>query len=209
MIPPMLSTAALAGLEDSVNRALHLDPRSASRLLVLDGECFALHLCDPDLSLGLSVTGDRLRLMLNPPPNPSTALRGSWREFATVATANDPAAALINGDIQVSGDTAPLLALRKLLAELELDWEQPLADAFGDVAAHQIGRGLRAGHKWLQHTGRNLRRQLGDFLLEESRLLPHPLQAESLYQEIDELNARSERLEARIRRLRQKYPRPQ
>ena len=57
------------------------------------------------------------------------------REFAAVATAQDPAAALINGNIQVSGDTAPLLALRKLLSELELDWEHPLAEAFGDVAA--------------------------------------------------------------------------
>ncbi|MAY39448.1 MULTISPECIES: SCP2 sterol-binding domain-containing protein [Spongiibacter] len=209
MIPPMLSSAALAGLEDSVNRALRLDPRSAARLLELDGECFALHLQEPDLNLGLSVAGDRLRLMLTPPENPSTALRGRWSEFAAVATASDPAAALINGDIQVSGDTAPLLALRKLLSELELDWEQPLADAFGDVAAHQIGRGLRAGQKWLQNTGRNLRRQLGDFLLEESRLLPHPIQAEAFYRDIDELNARSERLEARIRRLRQKCQRPQ
>ncbi len=204
MIPPILSSAALARLEDVVNRALQLDPSSGAKLAQLDGERFSLELLEPNLSLGLAVNGQQLKLILGAVSKPSTALRGRWSEFAAVATARDPAAALINGDIQVSGDTAPLLALRKLLAELQLDWEQPLAEAFGDIAAHQIGRGLRAGHKWLQHTGKNLRRQLGDFLLEESRLLPHPLQAEALYRDIDELSARSERLEAKLRRLQQR-----
>ncbi len=204
MIPPMISTAALSGLEDAVNRALQLDPSSAAKLAELDGESFALELREPDLNIGLSINGKRLKLGLHAPQSPSTALRGHWRDFAAVASADDPAAALINGNIQVSGDTAPLLALRKLLAELQLDWEHPLAEAFGDVAAHQIGRGLRAGHRWLSGTGKNLRRQLEDFLLEESRLLPHPLQAESMFKDIDDLNARSERLEAKLRRLQQR-----
>ncbi|WP_372861920.1 SCP2 domain-containing protein [Spongiibacter sp.] len=204
MIPPILSSTALSGLEDAVNRALQLDPSSGAKLAQLDGERFALELLEPDLNLGLVVSGSRLKLMLEAPTPASTALRGRWSEFATVASAKDPGAALINGNIQVSGDTAPLLALRKLLAELELDWEQPLADTFGDIAAHQIGRGLRAGHKWLRHTGKNLRRQLGDFLLEESRLLPHPLQAEALFRDIDAVSARSERLEAKLRRLQQR-----
>ena len=204
MIPPMVSTAALAGLEDAINRALQLDPCSAAKLAELDGESFALELCEPDLSMGLSIAGKRLKIGLEASAPPSTALRGRWNDFAAVATAEDPAAALINGNIQVNGDTAPLLALRKLLAELELDWEHPLAEAFGDVAAHQIGRGLRAGHRWLTGTGKNLRRQLEDFLLEESRLLPHPLQAEALFKDIDELSARSERLDAKLRRLQQR-----
>ncbi|NKI19489.1 hypothetical protein HCU74_18950 [Spongiibacter sp. KMU-166] len=204
MISPLLSTAALSGLEDAANRALRLDPTTAAKLQQLDGECFALDLQEPDLSLAMAVNGQRLRLMLHAPDKVSTRLRGRWTEFAAVATAKDPAAALINGDIHIAGDTAPLLALRKLLAELEMDWEQPLADTFGDVVAHQIGNGLRAGQRWAKSSGRQLQRQLKDFLLEESRLFPHPLQAEAFYASIDELNSRSERLEARVRRLQQR-----
>lgn len=204
----MISSAALARLEEIINRALQLDPGCAAKLAELDGESFALQLREPDLDIGLGIAGQRLKIDLSTPNSPSTTLCGSWREFAAVATAQDPAAALINGNIQVSGDTAPLLALRKLLSELELDWEHPLAEAFGDVAAHQIGRGLRAGHRWLSSNGENLRRQLQDFLLEESRLLPHPLQAQALFKDIDELSARSERLEAKIRRLQQRLKAP-
>ena len=112
-----------------------------------------------------------------------------------------PAAALINGNIRISGDTAPLLALRKILADLDIDWEQPLADSFGDVAAHQIGTGLRAGHRWLNATRQNLHRQFEEFLVEESNLVPHPCQADDFYQQIDDVKARSERLEAKLRRL--------
>ena len=34
--------------------------------------------------------------------------------------------------------------------------------------------------------------------------MPHPLQAEAMFKDIDDLNARSERLEAKLRRLQQR-----
>ena len=55
----MISTAALSGLEDAVNRALQLDPSSAAKLAELDGESFALELREPDLNIGLSINGKR------------------------------------------------------------------------------------------------------------------------------------------------------
>jgi len=204
VIPPVLQGAAISGLESLINKALHLDPGARAKLRELDGQRFALELKDPDLNLGIGVSGSRLRLLGKLNDGISTRLSGTWREFASVATAADPAGALINGNIQISGDTAPLLALRKILAELDIDWEQPLADSFGDVAAHQIGTGLRAGHHWLSSTRKNLHRQLEEFLLEESQLVPHPCQADAFYQEIDELKTRSERLEAKMRRLQQR-----
>ncbi len=201
MIPPVLQGAAISGLENLINKALHLDPAARAKLLALDGQRFALELKDPDVNLGIGISGSRLRLLGSLNDGISTRLSGRWSEFAAVATAADPAAALINGNIRISSDTAPLLELRKILAELDIDWEQPIADSFGDVAAHQIGTGLRAGHRWLNSTRQNLHRQFEEFLVEESNLLPHPCQADDFYQQIDEIKARSERLEAKLRRL--------
>lgn len=201
MIPPVLQGAAISGLENLINKALHLDPAARAKLLALDGQRFALELKGPDLNLGIGVSGSRLRLLGSLNDGISTRLSGRWSEFAAVASAPDPAAALINGNIRISGDTAPLLELRKILTELDIDWEQPLADSFGDVAAHQIGTGLRAGQRWLNSTRQNLHRQFEEYLVEESNLVPHPCQADDLYRQIDDVKARSERLEAKLRRL--------
>ena len=207
MIPPVLQSAALSSLENLVNKALQLDPATSAKLQALDGQRFSLELKEPVLKLAIGITGKRLRL-LQDSDAVTTRLSGAWSEFAKVATAKDPAGALINGDISISGDTAPLLELRKILAELDLDWEQPLADAFGDVAAHQLGNGLRAGHRWLNSTRVNLQRQFSEFIVEESQLVPHPCQADDFYSDIDDLKARSERLEAKIRRLQQRISSP-
>lgn len=208
MIPPVLQGAALSGLENLINKALQLDPATSAKLQALDGQRFSLELKEPDLNLGIGISGKRLRILGQHHDNVTSRLSGRWSEFAKVASASDPAAALINGDINISGDTGPLLELRKILAELDLDWEQPLADTFGDVAAHQIGSGLRAGHRWLNSTRANLQRQFNEFIVEESQLVPHPCQADDFYSDVDELKARSERLEAKIRRLQQRMTPP-
>jgi ubiquinone biosynthesis accessory factor UbiJ len=208
VIPPVLQGAALSSLENLINKALQLDPASSTKLQALDGQRFSLELKDPDLNLGIGISGKRLRILGQHNDKVTTRLSGKWSEFAKVATAKDPAAALINGDISISGDTSPLLELRKILAELDLDWEQPLADAFGDVAAHQLGNGLRAGQRWLSSTGKNLHRQFSEFIVEESQLVPHPCQADDFYSAVDDLKTRSERLEAKVRRLQQRITAP-
>ncbi len=204
MRPPALHTAALSALEGLINRALALDPGTRARLRELDGHSFRLDCTSPTLSAIVRIDGDYLELGSRGDADTTTALSGSLAEFSKIALADDPAAALINGDVQVSGDTGPLLELRDMLAGLDIDWEQPLAQLFGDVAAHQIGRGLRAGQRFALQALSQFRRQLGEFIVEESELVPHPLEAEDFYRDVEQLATRGERLEARVQRLAQR-----
>lgn len=195
---------AISQLEDLVNRTLSLDPAAAVKLAALDGCSFALCMREPELTVVVGVSGQRLKLLGTDQEKVTTRLTGTWSDFAAVATADDPGSALINGNVTVSGDTQSLLALRKILASLDLDWEQPLADAFGDVLGHQIGRGLRSGQAWVKTSGRNINRQLEEFLREESRLMPHPVESRQFFDEVDRLRSEADRLEAKIRRLQQR-----
>ncbi|GAB3383042.1 SCP2 sterol-binding domain-containing protein [Spongiibacter taiwanensis] len=195
---------AISQLEDLANRTLSLDPAATAKLASLDGCSFALCLQDPAMVVVIGVSGQRLRLLDTDQEKVTTRLTGTWTDFAAVATADDPGSALINGNVTVSGDTQALLALRKILAGLDLDWEQPLADAFGDVIGHQIGRGLRSGQAWVKNSGRNINRQLEEFLREESRLMPHPVESRQFFDDIDRLRSEADRLEAKIRRLQQR-----
>ena len=100
MIPPVLQGAALSGLENLINKALQLDPATSAKLQALDGQRFSLELKEPDLNIGIGISGKRLRILGQHSNKVTTRLSGRWSDFAKVATATDPAGALINGDIR-------------------------------------------------------------------------------------------------------------
>ena len=110
---------------------------------------------------------------------------------------------LINGNIQLTGDSKPLLELQSILHGLELDWEGELARLVGDVPAHELGRFVRQGLKVGRSVHESLLRQLEEYIHEEGRLLPPRAELEAFYEEVDELVQRTERLAARINRLEQ------
>ena len=131
----------------------------------------------------------------------TTTIRGSARDFAELAAAADPAAALINGDIELTGDSAPLMELQRIIADLELDWEAPLVDTLGDVVGHQVAEVLRGLFTWGRQASSSFIRQLEEFIHEEARLAPPREEVEDFYRDLETLNQRVDRLEARVRRL--------
>lgn len=193
--------AALAALEGVLNRALTLDPATRQRLRALSGHQFRIASTQPRITAVLAVHDDQLSLDADSPADTTTEITGTLAEFVRIATADDPATALINGDVQISGDTGPLLALRDILAGLDMDWEEPLARLFGDVAGHQLGRALRAGQRFAGQAMKQFRRQFSEFVVEESQLVPHPVEVEDFYREIEKLAERTDRLQARAERL--------
>jgi len=203
-INPTLHTAALAGLEAALNRALQLSPGGAATLAPLRDRVFALHCTAPQVDVFLQPTDQGVRLMGLYDGPVTTSLRGEASDFAALASAEDPAAALINGKLELHGDSAPLLELQRLVAGLDVDWEAPLVDTLGDVAGHQLAEMLRGGFRWGRQAGSGLLRQLEEFIHEEARLSPPRLELEDFYRDVQELGLRVERLESRIARLRRK-----
>jgi ubiquinone biosynthesis protein UbiJ len=201
-VNPVLQTAALAGLEAAINRALELDPAGRAALAAL-GDCvFSLHCTAPRIDLFMQPGGDGIRLMGVYEGPVTTSVRGTAADFAELVAAADPAAALINGALALRGDSAPLIQLQKALAHLELDWEAPLVDLLGDVAGHQVAGALRSLFSWGQQASGNLARQLQEFIHEEARLSPPRLELEDFFRDVQELELRVERLQSRTRRLR-------
>lgn len=203
-INPTLHTAALAALEAALNRALQLAPATAAELAQLQDSLFALHCTSPAVDLYLQPGEDSIRLMGIYEGPVTTSVRGQASDFAELATAEDPAAALINGSLELHGDSAPLIALQKALAGLDMDWEAPLVDSLGDVAGHQVAQVLRAAIGWGSQASSSLTRQLDEFIHEEARLTPPKLELEDFYRDVQQLEQRVERLQSRTQRLRRR-----
>lgn len=202
VINPTLHTAALAALESALDRALALAPGGEAALAPLAGKVFALHCTAPTLDAYLQAGPGGLRLMGVYDGPVTTSVRGRAADFAELATASDPAAALINGELELKGDSAPLLELQRAIAGLEVDWEAPLVDVLGDIAGHQLAELLRGGFRWGRQAGSGLARQLEEFIHEEARLSPPRAELEDFYRDVLSLGIQVERLESRLARLR-------
>ena len=96
-INPTLHTAGLAAAEAALNRALELAPAGSAALAELEESVFALHCTAPTVDIYLQPQGNSIRLMGIYDGPITTSIRGDASEFASLATASDPAAALING----------------------------------------------------------------------------------------------------------------
>jgi ubiquinone biosynthesis protein UbiJ len=201
MNSPTLHTAAVAALETAVNRALELDPASQKKLHRLDNKVFGFHCLNPDLEIFLLPGSDGLKLMGYWDGDVSTSISGKASDFAGLAGAQDPTAALINGNLELQGDSAPLIELQGILSSLDMDWEAPLVNTLGDVAGHQLAEGLRGLFGWGQQASSGLVRQVEEFIHHEARLAPPRQEVEDFYQEVEQLSQRVERLQARMRKL--------
>ena len=198
-IPTELQDLAFNALELAVNRALTLDKASLAKIQAMEGDCFQLECTEPQIRAYIRISAGRVELDHRGDNKIRSGIRGSAKEFANILTADDAAAALINGNVQVIGDTAPLLAIQGIIKDIDIDWEEPLSQLFGDVAAHQIGQHLRTGSHWVQETASELQKRARKFLVEDSEIIAEPSATESLYQGIEALRARTERFEARLK----------
>jgi ubiquinone biosynthesis protein UbiJ len=203
-VDPTLHTAALAALEAALNRALALSPHSLAELAQLDDCVFALHCTSPALSFYLHPGAQGIRLTGFHRGPITTSITGAAADFTELATAKDPTATLINGGLELEGDSAPLIELQHILAGLDVDWEAPLVDSLGDVAGHQLAQVLRSVFDWGKQASTSLSRQIGEFIHEEARLSPPRLETEDFYRDVQELVQRVDRLESRTERLRQR-----
>ena len=191
--------------EGAINRGLELDPASARDLADLSGTILAIECWAPALEVFAVVEPEgRLHLTSYCEQPCSVRVRGGLSDFLALTTADDPAVTLINSDLEIIGNSAPLIALQTLVGNMQPDWEAPLVEVLGDVAGHQLANLLRQVFSWGQNSRKSLRRQLSEFILEEGRLSPPAAELENFYQEIDSLVLKTDRIESRLKRLAQR-----
>jgi len=200
---PTLKTGAIAALEFVVNRALSLDPASRQQLAALAGQVFHLECTRPRLDMFLILHTDRIQLAGQWEGEVTAGLSGDADDYRELLTSSDPGATLINGAMTVRGDSKALLRLRDIAAHLDIDWEAPLADLFGDVIGHQLGRSLRFGQRLLRDAATSLHRQVRDYVQDESDWFAARWEVEQFNADVTRVAQRSEQLAERINQLQQ------
>ena len=190
-----LRDLALEGLEQAINQALRLDPQVRQRLAALHGRILRIDLQGTGLQLNLVAGHDgRLRLLGGIEGEPEATLSGSPLDLLRAGDKAQGHRELFAGRVRMSGDRALAQRFSEALAGIDIDWEEQLSHLTGDIAAHEIMRGLGAARHGTQRLGRSLGDNLSEYLTEEEDFLG----------DVDELRDAVERLEARIALLERK-----
>ena len=190
---------ALEGLEQVLNQVIGLDPDAAARLAALHGRTIRIALRGTGMQwIFIPGRDGRLRVVGSLEGQPDCTLAGSPLDLLRASAKAAGAQQLFAGHVQIEGDTDLAQRFSEVLADLDIDWEEQLSRLTGDIAAHEIGRGVRAASREGARMRRSSEQILSEYLTEEARLLPHRFEVEDFIADVDTLRDDAERLAARI-----------
>lgn len=197
-----LPTALTGALEAAFNRYLRLDPEAPSRIARLSGKVIELVVEDWNLRLFLIPAHDGVQILSRCEQPPDTVLYTSPLTLWQLARGGDAAELMLRQEMRIEGDTQVGQSFRRVLEQMDIDWEEHLSGFMGDVLAHQVMRGARAGSRWFASTSQSLEQDVTEFLQEETRIVPGAQEVLTFMDDVDHLRTDVDRLEARLRRLR-------
>ena len=196
-LPQTLSAA----LEVAMNRYFALDEVAFASLADLEGRIIEIHFSGLNESLYLFPGMDGLMVLSDFDGEADTRLVGTPIALAQLSLAKNPADVLFSGDVKIEGDTRLGQQFKKILSQINIDWEEQLSQYVGDIVAHQLGNGVRKLSAWMQRNQQSANLDMGEYLQEESRLSPAAAEINHFIHQVDTLRQDTDRLQARINHL--------
>jgi ubiquinone biosynthesis accessory factor UbiJ len=196
-----LHPAALSWLENMVNRYVALDPEFPQRLHALEGKTARFEIAGVNLDVYLKIVQRRILLRDSPEAGCDLTVRGTPFGLLALLRAEDPLEQVHSGAVELQGDVQLARDLKNIFALLDIDWEELLARGLGDWPAHQIGILTRQFRQWRERSHESVQRSVGEYLQEESRLLPARIEIENFITGVDAMREALDRLEARMSHL--------
>ena len=191
--------AVLAVAERALNKQIAESTAALDLLDELAGSSFAVHV--DGLSITCVLRAEPERVALGTDAAGATATLRA-RPFDLLRLVGADGLAEVRGtQAEISGDLQVAERFAKLLKLARPDLEEELSRWIGDIPAHALGRAAHGAGAWLKRAAQALRMNTAEYLQEESRALPAPLEAQGFYDDVERLRDDVERAAARLSRL--------
>ena len=187
-------------LEATINQLLKQDPSTLKKFAALQDRVIAFELTDLDLTLYLfpHTQGVQIKYLYDGEVN--TILQASVLAFTNMSL-GDATESFFSGDVRIKGDIELGQHFKRILDQLDLDWEEWLSQFTGDLIAFNAGSLIRNFNAWGINALKTLELDTREYLQDEDKLTPHQHELESFTENVNLLRNDSARLEARLSRL--------
>lgn len=186
------------------SRLLATDPATLERLAELDGKVIALDVDGTDLCVYLFPTAGGIQVRDDWDGPVDVHMIGKPEELLKMGLAGKTPMTPGRIHLRIEGDIHVGQRFKKILDDLQVDWEALLSHVIGDTAAYHTGRLVRGAATRLRETLTTLARDSSEYLRYETGVLPAQWRVREFIDGVDELRQDVDRLEMRINRLRKK-----
>ncbi len=188
--------------EKAVNHYLSLDDSMPEKLARLNDKLIAVELTDIEQTVYFHFMENHVAVSSTTARPVDTTIKGTLLALAKTGMKSPDSSLLFNSGIEVSGDSELGKKFQNIINNIEIDWEELLSKYTGDTIAYQIGSTARELQRWAKQALAIIEQNTTEYLQEESRNLPHPIEIDRFLDEVDQLRLATDRIEARILRLR-------
>ena len=183
-----------------VNRQIREQTPARELCAELRGRVIAVRVKDTSLAMYVIVGDDGIFLTGEFAEAPDVVVSGSLLSLARLAGPRGDAS-IREGAVELDGNAEVAQQFQKLLRLGRPDLEEELSGVVGDVVAHTVGEIARGVRRWGDDARDVLRQNIGEYLQEESRVVPTRYETESFRHEVESLRDAVARFEARLKRL--------
>ena len=192
----------LAIVEIIGNRLAQLDDKLLEGFESLQGKSIAIEIIDLQQTIICYPGSAGIRLSMQEPADDVDAtIRARLIALLNLATQSEKVSTSIQEGISFHGDVAVAQRLQKLLANVDIDWEEVLSKQLGDVAGVQVYRLLSQAKSVVEQSVNSILQSGSEYMQEEVKVTPAPVELERMRADVTRLRHDVDRSEARLKRL--------
>ncbi len=191
-----------SALTAAVNLLLKTDPEGATGLAELEGRQIRVQAQGLPTNWLLSISASKILVTSSEDitDSPDVSLTGTPLALLRLAVSRQGAESF-GVDVFIQGDIGVMKQLKRIIDNLDFDFEEPLAQVVGDVAAHELMRRARSAQRFGARTRSNLAQDISEYLVEEGRYVTTRTEVDEFNAAVDDLRDDTARLEHRLRNL--------
>lgn len=194
MITPFISELS--------SRLMSTDPTTLERLAELDGKVIALDFEGTDMCVYLFPTAGGIHIREEHEGDVDVHMIGRPSELMKMGMAGKSPVTPGKIHMRIEGDLHVGQQFKKILDNMQIDWEELLSQHIGDTAAYHTGRLVREIGSRLRNAIKTAAQDGSEYLRYETEVLPVDWRVKEFLDDVDRLRQDVDRMEMRINRLR-------
>lgn len=196
--------AVITMIEKALNRYIHLDPETVTRLKPLAGKIVTIHMRGMGEPVQIIFTRENIAVKNEALLKADTVVSGTPLTLLRMSLTSGDRKSFFGKEVSIEGDLEVGQAVIDLFDELDIDWEEQLSHVTGDVSAHQMGRFVRGIKNGLQRFSDVLLRNINEYSHEEAQCFPTLEALKDFYADVDSLRMDVDRMTVRVKALKER-----